>query len=225
MQEYANSVIGKSIDTDGYPPAQVYQCVDLAKHYMLTVYGVPYAAYGNAVDYWTNTDPAILAKFDPVSYPCDIKDGDVIVWGAGDETSKLGHIAVAYNGQMINQNNAGRNYVTVDNIFTSGLLGVLRPKENNTMTEIQIIELYRFYLGAKKPAQSVIDYWKPYTYEQLRNAILNGQEYKDVISRVKAGTESIINHCPDDMVNNYKAPTCPTNCPEYIKLSDIYIKK
>ena len=123
---------GSRIDTDGFPPKQPYQCVDLTKQYMLDCYGIPLGAYGDAADYWTDTAPIILTKFDKVSTTSFI-DGDMIIWGddAGNFTGPAGHIAIWYQGQIYNQNYNGSGKVSFNKYFSAGFAGVLRPKETN----------------------------------------------------------------------------------------------
>lgn len=203
MNEYYNSVIGKSIDTDGFPNSQPYQCVDLIKHYMKTMYSIPYGSYGNAVDYWYKTAPIILTKFYKVPYSCDIKEGDIIVWGDGTQTGEFGHVAISYQGKILEQNSSGRNYVTLDSLFTSALLGVLRPKEDKVlMTREQVITMFQTITGANPPESEIASYMK--------------QDYVTATEFVK---NNILSKKEDYMT--YKT----NNSGEYIKVTDLYIKK
>jgi hypothetical protein len=110
--------------------------------------------------------------------------------------------------------------------WSEDLAGTTLIKGDESMTEVQVIELFRFYIGKKKPqlTQQEIDYWRPYTYEQLRDALLKGDEYKAVLERAKKGTENLVNHCPDDLINAYKPtnPSCPV-CPECPKYEEVKV--
>lgn len=108
-------------------PAYAGQCVSYVRLYMEEVLGIKTAVWGNAVSYWTN--PGVLAHFDKVAQP---QDGDIVVWGddVGNWTGPEGHIAIWYKGQLLNQNFGGSLRVTINNHFTQGLLGYLRPKDN-----------------------------------------------------------------------------------------------
>lgn len=106
-------------------PAYAGQCVSYVRLYMEEVLGIKTAVWGHAVSYWTN--PKVLVHFDKVANP---QDGDVVVWGddPGNWTGPEGHIAIWYKGQLLNQNYGGNLRVTINNMFTPGLLGYLRPK-------------------------------------------------------------------------------------------------
>lgn len=105
------------------------QCVPFAEQGLQEMYGVPQGAFGNAIDYANGSNQARLAAHGLVWHPGAtslIQDGDVLVWGPGTETGADGHIAFGDGGRIANQNNDGREYVTVDNFFASGLLGLYR---------------------------------------------------------------------------------------------------
>jgi LysM repeat protein len=137
LEQFYSTHIDQVIETDGAPSDDPVQCVDLVKEYMRDCYGVPFGVYGNAVDYWTNTAGAILQKFDkiPTNEPID---GDIVVWGddTGSYTGIYGHVAVAFQGRVINQNNARRKFVTLDRYVSDGVLGVLRPKSSTATQPI-----------------------------------------------------------------------------------------
>lgn len=76
------------------------QCVDLIKYYLRDCFGLAPGAWGDAVAYFTNTRPEVLAKFDKIkNIPTDLnqvpKRGDIIIWsGSLPGTYGAGHIAV-----------------------------------------------------------------------------------------------------------------------------------
>lgn len=123
-------------------PAYAGQCVSYVRLYMEEVLGIKTAVWGHAVNYWTN--PSVLVHFDKVKTP---QDGDIVVWGddPGIWTTEYGHIAIWYKGQILNQNFGGNLKVTINNMFTPGLLGYLRLKNKGgkVMDEEDAKEVYR----------------------------------------------------------------------------------
>ncbi|RDH76337.1 hypothetical protein DVS77_21520 [Mycolicibacterium moriokaense] len=102
---------------------------------MEQVLGIKTSSWGNAVDYWTN--PAVLAHFDKVA---DRRDGDILIWGddRGNWTGPQGHIAISYQGRILNQNFGGTLQVSINDFFSPGYKGALRPKGGDIpMEEIQ----------------------------------------------------------------------------------------
>ena len=92
--EFVRQWNGKGIDFDG-----VYgnQCVDLAKQYLKDCFGIQAGAWGNACAYWTNTNPAILARFDKVANGATNipKQGDIVVYRCDTPGSGgAGHIEI-----------------------------------------------------------------------------------------------------------------------------------
>lgn len=102
------------------------QCVSYVRQYMEAVLGIPTRAWGNAKDYWTN--PALLEWFDRIEN--GRQEGDILVWGndLGNWTGPDGHIGIAYQGKLLNQNYSGSLRVSVNNFFQPGYLGALRFK-------------------------------------------------------------------------------------------------
>lgn len=137
LEQFYTANIGKPVETDGAPSDDPIQCVDLVKKYMHDCFDVIYGAFGNAVDYWTNTASEILEKFDKIPTK-DFQDGDIIVWGddEGNYSGKFGHVGVGFQGRVLNENNNGRKFVTLDRYVSDGVLGVLRPKSSTTTEPI-----------------------------------------------------------------------------------------
>lgn len=111
------------------------QCVSLISMYLHDCFNLSPLGWGNAVDYYLIPNPMLLTDFDKI-YTTDFQDGDILVWGddPGTFTNIYGHIAIWYKGKIMNQNNNGRMYLTLDNFFSGGFLGVLRPKGGNMAT-------------------------------------------------------------------------------------------
>lgn len=135
IQEWINSVNGKTIDMDG---AYGGQCWDLWSSYARNVYGIP-AADTNTVDGYAasvytarydrsralqNTFAKESANYTPVY-------GDVAFW----KRSGMNHVAIVIkdngNGtlQTISQNPNRAGYV---NISKNGIIGYFHPRNNNS---------------------------------------------------------------------------------------------
>ena len=134
IQEWINSVNGRTIDMDG---AYGGQCWDLWSSYARNVYGIP-AADTNTVDGYAasvytarygrsralqNTFTKESANYTPVY-------GDVAFW----KRSGMNHVAIVVrdngNGtlQTISQNPNRAGYV---NISKNGIIGYFHPRNNN----------------------------------------------------------------------------------------------
>jgi len=135
-QTFKNKWLGKRVDIDG---VYGYQCADLVKQYMLECYGIPNGAYGNAIDYWYNTSPKVLTKFERVSTTA-ARRGDIVIF-KGVNGNPYGHIGIAdSDAGLINVNTLEQNGSTGngsglygDAIRVRGIprwrvVGVLRPK-------------------------------------------------------------------------------------------------
>jgi hypothetical protein len=148
LEQFKTDTLGGSF---GNPGSGTYkgQCVSYVRLYMEEVLGIPTAVWGHALSYWTN--PAVLVHFDKVSTP---QDGDIVVWGddTGSWTGPEGHIAISYQRRLLNQNFGGNLKVTINDMFTEGLLGYLRPKnKGDDMATPEIIDL-AFQAGFNKQA-------------------------------------------------------------------------
>lgn len=129
--------LGKRVD---YDHAYGYQCVDLIKQYLSEEFGVKAGAWGNAIDYWYKTNPAILAKFDHLSTKAT-RQGDIVIL-QGINGNPYGHIGVADGGSniitgvpLLEQNGStgsgsgtGGDAIRVKNKPYWRIVGVLRPK-------------------------------------------------------------------------------------------------
>lgn len=165
--------LGKRDDYDG---VYRYQCVDLIKRYLDQCYGIKPGAWGNAIDYWTNTRPEILAKFDRIK-TTDVKRGDIVVIDVPTNTN-IEHIGIAtgyttpYYYEVLEQNGVGGgdglngNAIRKYTRSKSKIIGVLRPKEEDmtVKTQDEAAEIVRGVFKREPSAGEINDmmgrYWK-----------------------------------------------------------------
>ena len=134
IQEWINSVTGKTIDMDG---AYGGQCWDLWSSYARNVYGIP-AADTNTVDGYAasvytaryDRSRALQNAFTKESANYTPTYGDVAFW----KRSGMNHVAIVVkdngNGtlQTISQNPNKAGYL---NISKNGIIGYFHPRNNN----------------------------------------------------------------------------------------------
>ena len=134
IQEWINSVNGKTIDMDG---AYGGQCWDLWSSYARNVYGIP-AADTNTVDGYAasvytqryDRSKALQNAFTKESANYTPTYGDVAFW----KRSGMNHVAIVVrdngNGtlQTISQNPNRAGYL---NISKNGIIGYFHPRNNN----------------------------------------------------------------------------------------------
>lgn len=82
--------IGKRVD---YDKVFGYQCVDLIKQYLKEREGLSPGAWGNAIDYWYKTNPAILKGYYKVA-TSRVKRSDIVIM-KGLSGNPYGHIGLA----------------------------------------------------------------------------------------------------------------------------------
>jgi hypothetical protein len=129
LEQFKNDTLGGSFAKPriAYPGDGWYvgECVSYVRQYMEQVQGIITENYGHALDFWSNRK--IDSLYEKVTSP---QDGDLVVWkdDDGNWTGKEGHIAIWCQGQILNQNYGGSRRVTMNKMFTSGLLGYLRLK-------------------------------------------------------------------------------------------------
>lgn len=126
LERFASDTMGKSYGN--FNGGFVGECVSYVQQYMIRCLGISPSGWGNAVDYWTKPNPNFAKHFTRIGADKPMQDGDIIVWqeDARSGVTHYGHIAIAYKGQVLQQNWSGR-YVSLNNMFTSGLLGYWRP--------------------------------------------------------------------------------------------------
>ena len=142
MDNFKNFWLGKVVD---YDRVYGYQCVDLIKQYLNQNFGLAPGAWGNAIDYWTNTNGSILTKFDKVA-GSDARTGDIVVF-KGLAGNPYGHIGIAtqnadgtnvtvleQNGSTGNGAGKGGDAIRTRAIARSRVAGLLRPKAPVALT-------------------------------------------------------------------------------------------
>lgn len=130
--------LGKSLDTDGFPPEQPNQCYDVFIEYMRILSGNPTlyltaTQTGLAQDIYNQyeSSPLLQSLFDKLPWNAKGERGDVAVWGEAPQTPKT-HVALLEvdngNTQRIFGQNQPYPYCTERDLTSTGLLGYLRPK-------------------------------------------------------------------------------------------------
>ncbi len=187
---------GQRVDTDGVPVGAVYQCVDLPKEYAKECFGLTPGAWGNAINYWTTTAAALLTKFTRVATQ-DVQAGDITILTS--PITPLGHIGIATgnisggNFEMLEQNGGtgdgqgtGTDAIRRRFISKTRIVGVLRPIPAPVVPTVpmitldQLTELYHDILQRAPDAGGVQHYVGHYTYDFVRNDMLNSAEYKNL---------------------------------------------
>lgn len=132
---WARGQIGRSIDTDNYPPGQVYQCVDLVKAYYQ--YLGASTPSGNAEAYRYQNLPSgwtrVYGNYRP---------GDIAVWKPNYKygyymTGATGHVGIitstdATGVYVVNQNFSGITHCTQNRFPVQVLASAIRPDFNNS---------------------------------------------------------------------------------------------
>ena len=132
---WAKAQIGKSIDTDGYPPEQKYQCVDLVKAYyqylgVTTPSGNAEAyRYKNVPNGWTR----VYGNYQP---------GDIAVWKPNYtygyySSGQYGHVAIVTSADsngvyVVNQNFCEQPYCTQNRFPIQVIDCAIRPDFNSS---------------------------------------------------------------------------------------------
>lgn len=127
---WVQSQVGQSIDMDGYPWWQPYQCVDLIKAYYQFLGVSPVS--GDGFDYTWNDLPAGWNRYEGVQP----QKGDILVYHKSEGNGYHGHVAI-YESDYVtyHQNFDGCNYVVRATYRYNGIndpyWGVVRPNFNN----------------------------------------------------------------------------------------------
>lgn len=179
--------LGKAIDWDGLYGAQ---CVDMVAQYCVD--NNKPVAYANAKDWADN--PALQGAFDWIANnPNDPnqlpKRGDIVVFsGAQPGSGGYGHIDIfdmitgadTSTWQGLDQNWGGQYVHFVPNHVWTYVLGWWTPKAatppNITLPELN--QLYNDLLG-RAPDDGGIRTYSTHTYDFVKAAILQSQEYHD----------------------------------------------
>lgn len=134
-----NDFNGKSLDTDGFPKDQPFQCTDVWEKFNEYVLGLGYISLnpvGGAIDIYNNFDGLGLGQWyvkiantpDPNNIP---QKGDVIVWGTGMGT--FGHVAIVQSANASGftsfDQNYGGHYCHFVSHNWAAVLGWIRPRK------------------------------------------------------------------------------------------------
>lgn len=135
-QQFKAKWIGRRVDFDG---VYGYQCIDLIKQYLLDVKGIKAGAWGNAIDYWYNTNPAVLKEFNRLSTN-QARQGDIVIL-KGINGNPYGHIGIAdgssgiltvtileQNGSSGNGSGLGGDAIRTRAVPLWRVVGLLRPR-------------------------------------------------------------------------------------------------
>lgn len=144
MDAFHKEWLGKRVDVDRFPKGAIYQCTDIVKQYLKDVHGIAPATFGNAIEYWTRTSPAILKKF--VKVPRDANNaqaGDIVVI-QGKWNNPYGHLMIAVDDKLALEQNGGRGTGTgtgTDAIRTRAIpydrvAGYLRPISSAPIAQV-----------------------------------------------------------------------------------------
>ncbi|GAB2024847.1 hypothetical protein OfM1_09180 [Lactovum odontotermitis] len=167
--DWLNSKVGQSIETDGAPPDDPIQCVDLARAYSQQL-GFP-VTYGNASDYAYYDYSGFTSL--PGTMP---EPGDIVVWTGGFEGYGHVGVATARAGNTfvdLEQNVNGSKTVQPYSRTTAGFSGltfwgVLRPSLRIQATVVPTVNnaVYRlynpgngdhYYTASQYEAQSIVN--------------------------------------------------------------------
>lgn len=136
MEQFLAKYNGVAVDFD---KAFGVQCVDLFNYYNLEVVkggriGTPIT--GGARDLYEANNPVRDALYQKLPAGTALQRGDVLVYGqphgygvVNGRGIYFGHVSIYLGNNQVFQANAnGQRYAAVGNLFTNGLLGVLRPR-------------------------------------------------------------------------------------------------
>ena len=126
IEDFLNHYKGQSLANSqgGYQG----ECVSLISRALEEVHGVDHGAWGDAIDYQSGGSGGQRMKQNGFTWHTDQKfeNGDILVWGTGNDTSAYGHIGIYYEGQVWHQNfNNDRTLHTYDGLI-DGYLGYWR---------------------------------------------------------------------------------------------------
>ena len=134
--DFRNKYLYKSVDVDGFPTGQPYQCWDLVSGVYFPYIGgktisCRQSGYVKDIANQRNSN-GILDFCTDIGLNAELQAGDICVWGECPECP-YSHIAIydSDNGQsavyFLGQNQPVP-YVTISRIGVSGIIGVFRPK-------------------------------------------------------------------------------------------------
>lgn len=194
---------GQRVD---YDHVYSYQCVDLILEYVYECAGLASGVHGNAIDYWNKPAAVLLTKFVKIQTQ-DVQAGDITVLTS--PITSLGHIGIAtgaisgtqfqmmeQNGSTGNGSGVGGDAIRTRFIPKSRIVGVLRPisvAPSVPMINLdQLTQLYRDILQRAPDNGGIAHYVGHYTYDFVRNDMLNSAEYKSIQANQAAAAQAAI---------------------------------
>lgn len=144
LKTFATRWLGKRTDQDG---VFGYQCVDLIKTYAVEELGMTPGPWGNAIDYWTNVNHPLTARYERVASQ-DPHGGDIVVLKP-TSTNQYGHIGIAVDSMtMLEQNGysgdgdgQGGDEIRHRLMPKDRIAGLLRPKGGSMSDAARITQL------------------------------------------------------------------------------------
>lgn len=144
LQTFTKRWLGKRTDQDG---VFGYQCVDLIKTYAVEELGMTPGPWGNAIDYWTNVNHPLTAKYTRVASQSP-EGGDIVILNP-TSTNPYGHIGIAADSMtMLEQNGhtgdgdgQGGDEIRYRLIPKDRIAGLLRPKGGSMSDAARITQL------------------------------------------------------------------------------------
>lgn len=135
--EFKKIYLGHSVDVDGYPVYNIYQCWDLVSGKYFPYIGGKTISCNKTqyvIDIATERKTnGILDFCIDVGLKEPLQPGDICIWAVGSPSCPLSHIAIYDhdNGQdevyFLGQNQP-YNKVTIQQLSVKGIVGVFRPK-------------------------------------------------------------------------------------------------
>lgn len=132
-EEFYEEYIDESVDVDGYPAHQPYQCYDLWAQFVMDQYGTKYPIVisGCAREIWYNFEGLGLDEYF-TKVEGKPRDGDWAIWCWSDNSS-YSHVGMFRkdhgNGYVtvLHQNFLGQDWVSQDKLSDEKIVGYIRP--------------------------------------------------------------------------------------------------
>lgn len=134
--EFKSLYLGKSVDVDGFPSYNIYQCWDLVSGLYFPYIGgktIHCGLTGYVIDIASQrATNGILNFCDDIGLKATLQPGDICIWQRCPATP-YSHIAIYDHDEgqskvfFLGQNQP-YNYVNVKKLAVSGIIGVFRPK-------------------------------------------------------------------------------------------------
>lgn len=180
FENFIEKYLGKKVDVDGYYGAQ---CVDLFnawnRDYNNTYINCSPSGYARSIAENKNNN-GMLKYFDEVKLD-QMTPGTVVVYG-NCPFAPLSHVCffIKDNGnntfQALQQNNNGRDYVTIDSNPYDGIIGAFTPKQIYGKKYVNLsnkADTWRFYRLNDAPVKkNAIGFLKPSKFGGLSYTIL-----------------------------------------------------